>query len=62
MDMVVGYGKRIRESVALIRAKTAARYMCPSCSRRAVRRSAGGVWSCRKCSRKFASGAYEFKG
>ena len=60
--MVVGYGKRIREAVALARSKTKSRYKCPSCSRKAIRRSAAGVWECKKCSKKYASGAYEFRG
>lgn len=58
--MVVGYGKRIREGVALVRSKTSRRYACPSCSRKAVRRTAAGVWLCRKCGGKFASGSYDF--
>ena len=59
--MVVGYGKRLRETVALVKSKTSKSYMCPSCSRKSVRRTAVGVWLCKKCGRKFASGAYEFR-
>lgn len=60
IDITVGYGKRIREAVSEAKRKTASRYKCPSCSRVAVRRKAAGVWLCKKCGTKFASGAYEF--
>ena len=56
------YGKRIREEFAAAERKSKAKYMCPSCSRKAVRREAAGVWACNHCSKKFASTAYEFKG
>jgi large subunit ribosomal protein L37Ae len=55
------YGKRIREDYDKIRKKTKQKYKCPSCSRIAVKRLSAGVWQCRKCKTKFASGAYEFK-
>ncbi len=55
------YGKRIREDYDKVMKKTRAKYKCPSCSRLAVRRSSAGVWVCRKCNARFASGAYEFK-
>ncbi len=59
--MVVGYGKKIRAKVNESRAKARTFYECPSCSRIAVRRESSGVWVCRKCRTKFASGSYEFK-
>ena len=59
--MVVGYGKRIRDSYAASRSKTKKSYKCPNCSRVAVRRISTGIWKCKKCSVKFASGSYEFK-
>ena len=55
------YGKRIRQDVLKAEAKTKASYKCPACSRMSVKRSAFGIWKCKKCSIKFASGAYEFK-
>lgn len=58
--MVVGYGKSIRQAVEGMKKKAGSRYKCPSCSRVAMRREASGVWKCRKCSAKYASGAYEF--
>lgn len=59
--MVVGYGKKIREKVEETSKTKKARYMCPSCSRRAIARKSLGLWECRKCKTKFASNAYEFK-
>ena len=60
--MTVGYGKKIREAVASAKKRKTKKYACPSCSRVAVKRSSAGVWECRKCHAKFASGAYEFRG
>lgn len=59
--MPVGYGKKIREAVGEAMRKATARYMCPSCSRRAVKRVSAAIWQCRKCSTMFASGSYEFR-
>jgi large subunit ribosomal protein L37Ae len=55
------YGKRIREEILKQEAKSKKKYKCPSCSRVAVHRKAAGIWECKKCHKKFASGAYEFK-
>lgn len=60
--MVVGYGKKIRQAVSEANKKSRKKYKCPSCSRTSIRRVANGVWQCRKCSAKFASGAFEFLG
>ncbi|MBI2579923.1 MAG: hypothetical protein HYW27_03400 [Candidatus Aenigmarchaeota archaeon] len=60
--MPVGYGKKIRQAVTEAKKKSAKKYKCPSCSRTAMKRVANGVWQCRKCSSKFASGAFEFSG
>jgi len=60
--MVVGYGKRIRESVRSARLKATNLYACPACSRESVKRIAAAIWQCKKCNKKFASGTYEFKG
>jgi large subunit ribosomal protein L37Ae len=59
--MAVGYGKRIRSMVEEAEKKSKKAYKCPACSRVAVRRQSSGVWLCRKCNKKFASGAFEFK-
>ena len=55
------YGKKIRDKIIEVKRKSKKKYMCPACSRRAVRRVAAGVWICKKCGKKFASGAFEFR-
>jgi large subunit ribosomal protein L37Ae len=59
--MVVGYGKSIRKAVEEANRKAHSKYKCPSCSRTAVQRQANGIWQCKKCKVKFASGAFSFK-
>ena len=59
--MVVGYGKSIRKAVEEANRKAHSTYKCPACSRMAVHREGNGVWLCRKCGVKFASGAFSFK-
>ncbi len=59
--MFVGYGKKIRIKTQEVEKKSKKMYKCPSCSRVAVKRESNGVWKCKKCSMKYASGAFEFK-
>ena len=59
--MRVGYGKSVRKKLEEIDKKAKKMYKCPSCSRVAVKRQSNGIWECRKCKAKFASGAFEFK-
>ena len=56
----VGYGKKLRNAEEEANRKAKKLYKCPSCSRTAIKRQANGVWQCRKCNMKFASGAFEF--
>ena len=58
--MPVGYGKKVREEVRQAQRTKTASYLCPACSRTAVRRLSVGLWQCTKCQKKFASKAYEF--
>ncbi|HLC68010.1 MAG TPA: hypothetical protein VJI12_03970 [archaeon] len=59
--MPVGYGKKLRVKIREVEKKSKKLYKCPSCSRVAIRREANGVWKCKKCEKKYASGAFEFK-
>ena len=54
----VRYGKKIRESVNAVEIKQRAKQKCPFCSKLAAKRVAKGVWECKYCEKKFASGAY----
>jgi ribosomal protein L37AE/L43A len=58
--MVVGYGKKIREKISEIENKKKKAYLCPLCSRMSVEYISKGVWSCKRCKKRFASDAYEF--
>ena len=59
--MRVGYGKKLRVKMREVQRKSKKKYKCPSCSRVAIKRTANGIWTCKKCSIKYASGALEFK-
>ena len=52
------YGKRIREAVLKIEKKQRQKHVCPKCKMKKVKRVAMGIYECKKCGVKFASGAY----
>lgn len=52
------YGKRIRDSVSQVEKISKAKYECPSCKKMGLKREAFGVWTCRKCGKKFTGGAF----
>ncbi|HKV90577.1 MAG TPA: 50S ribosomal protein L37ae [Thermoplasmata archaeon] len=54
------YGIRIRRRVLEIDRAREAAAACPKCATVTVRRIASGVFECRRCGNKFASGAYLF--
>ena len=57
------YGKKLRDNYSKLFASSKKKYNCPICAReKAVKRLSFGVWECKICKTKFASGAYEFKG
>ena len=55
------YGTRVKNAIRQIETKVRRRQTCPVCKRKAVKRVAAGIWSCKKCGAKFAGGAYEVK-
>jgi large subunit ribosomal protein L37Ae len=54
------YGIRIRRRVLEIDAVKRARSSCPKCATVTLVRVASGVYECRRCGERFASGAYQF--
>lgn len=54
------YGIRIRRRVLDIDRARAADQACPNCATVTVSRVASGVFECRRCGKRFASGAYLF--
>ena len=60
--MPAGYGRKIKKKLREIQIKRKKRYKCPACSRISVSYISMGIWECKKCKKKFASDAYEFKG
>ena len=54
----VRYSARIRQKVSAIEAKAKAKYECPSCNRKAVKRKFKGIWECSKCQHTFAGKAF----
>lgn len=51
------YGKRSRDKYALVKKKQKQKQKCPFCEG-IVKRLAKGIWQCKKCKKKFASGTF----
>lgn len=54
------YGIRIRRRVLELDRARASPAACPRCSTVTIQRVASGVFECRRCGTRFASGAYTF--
>lgn len=52
------YGKRIRANLVAVEQKQRIKQACPFCEKKGVKRLSKGVWHCRKCGKKFASGVF----
>ena len=52
------YGLRTRKQLNKIEKSSRAKYVCPNCLKRTLKRTASGIWECRKCGFKMAGGAY----
>ncbi len=56
------HGKKLRDIYNKIYKSVKKKYNCPVCAKeKAVRRVSFGVWECKRCETKFASGAFEFR-
>lgn len=51
------YGKKVRERYAAVENVQRKKQKCPFC-KGVAKRLAAGIWLCKKCKKKFASGAY----
>jgi large subunit ribosomal protein L37Ae len=51
------YGKSVREKFGKMESKQRKRQECPFCKRTAKRIS-NGIWECKICGKRFASGTY----
>lgn len=54
------YGIRVRRRVSEIDRVKRGRSACPKCSTVTLHRVASGIYECRRCHQRFASGAYQF--
>jgi len=54
----VRYGRTLRRKVADIEKIQKGKHKCPFCKKFGVKRIASGIWTCNKCSAKFAGKAY----
>ncbi|MEM4389918.1 MAG: 50S ribosomal protein L37ae [Candidatus Micrarchaeia archaeon] len=54
----VRFGAEIRKLAAAANAAKRARYVCPTCGKKKVRRQGYAIWECRACGTRFAGGAY----
>lgn len=54
----VRYGAEIRKLAKAVRKQKAARYECPECGKKSVKRVGNALWKCKSCGSVFAGGAY----
>ncbi len=52
------YGRSVRAKLVGVEVKQRKKQMCPFCQRLGAKRTASGIWECKKCDKKFASNAY----
>ncbi len=53
-----GYGIRVRKRIKKIEETQRKKQECPFCGKKGIKKIASGIWQCKKCGKKFASGAY----
>jgi large subunit ribosomal protein L37Ae len=52
------YGRSVRAKLAGVEEKQRVKQNCPYCKKFGVKRLSKGIWSCKKCGKKFASDVY----
>ncbi len=52
------YGNRVKKIILHVETMQKQSSECPHCERKALKRIASGIWSCKKCGVKFAGAAY----
>lgn len=52
------YGRKIKYKVAKIEEELKKKHKCPYCTSFRAKRTAVGIWQCRKCGAKFTGKAY----
>ena len=52
------YGVKIRRREEKVLKQQKARYACPSCMKKHLRRQGASLWQCTSCGTKIAGGAY----
>ncbi|MBS3085735.1 50S ribosomal protein L37ae [Candidatus Pacearchaeota archaeon] len=55
------YGKTVRARLVAVEEKQRKKQKCPLCGRLGVKRLSKGIWKCKKCNKKFASGVYHLE-
>ena len=53
------YGRTVKQKVARIEVQAKAKYKCPYCAAKKVKRKSAGIWECGNCGKIFAGKAYE---
>jgi large subunit ribosomal protein L37Ae len=54
----VRYGAEMRKRADAVDRQRVAKYVCPTCGKRKVKREGHALWKCRSCGATFAGGAY----
>ena len=52
------YGRGIKKKINSTEQSSHAKYVCPKCNKKTIKRISAGIWKCRKCNAKIAGGAY----
>ena len=53
------YGSSLRKMAKKMVESQHATYFCPFCGKKAIKRTAVGIWKCKRCKRILAGGAYQ---